>query len=361
MAEEKDLKDLETIEAEARAKAEAEAMTAKASADRQNLQETTDLMATQGQELAAINTYNKAQYDNLGQIVSDVQGKIDAAKQKDAVAQKRENAFRYISGLGDTLSSVANLVGTAHGASNQQQVYNSNMVAQKAEEARKARKIEMEDLNTRLDEMKARQREMQASGSLEEAKLKNQHNRELLSLQSQQRKAAEEQKRYDDNLARTAVREARQDFVADRAFNAQQDQIKQTQENWQKNYNMQYAKFQEEQKGNSYNLTFSDESFDIPKHKLNDANIERIWNSIDPELRKNLKGEAYTEFSTDEYGDQVRTTSHKAPTSTQKLAFIASMAESDPKVRDELRKLVDKKKEPIVGASGRDWSNRQNN
>ncbi len=206
-----------------------DAALARANADQMEQEQ---LATAQAAEQSALGTYNQAMYANQGQILNDIESEINKKKAIDETAQKRENAFRYISGLGDTLSSLANLVGIANGAANQQQTYNSNAVVQKAEEARKARKIELEDLSTRLDEMKARQREMQASGSLEEAKLKNQHNRELLSLQSQQRKAAEEQKRYDDNLARTAMREARQDFVADRAFNAQQEQIKQTQENW---------------------------------------------------------------------------------------------------------------------------------
>lgn len=363
MAEEKDLKDLEAIEAEARAKAEAEAMTAKASADRQNLQETTDLMAAQGQESAALNTYNKAQYDNLGQIVSDVQGKINAAKQKDAVAQKRENAFRYISGLGDTLSSVANLVGTAHGASNQQQVYNSNIVAQKAEEARKARKIEMEDLNTRLDEMKARQNELKASGSLAEAQLKAKQNREMLELLAQQRTKAEEAKRYADTQTHTAMREARADWTADRAFKAQQEQFKaqqaqnkQAQENWQKNYNMQYAKFQDEQKAKNYNFTLANESIDIPKDKLNEVNVERIFQMLPEEIKKNIKGEQYTEIvpNEDPMMEPTRKTSYKAPSLAQKLAAIGAYADSDEAIRNELKRLA-----PVKGKSGRDWSNRE--
>lgn len=139
------------------------------------------LAATQKAEAEAQAALNEAQYSNIGQIISDVEGKIATAKQKDDATLKRENAYRYITGLGDTLSSVANLIGVANKASNQQQTYNSNAIVQKAEEARKARKLELDDLSNRLDEMNARQRELKAAGSLAEAQLKAKHDRELIS------------------------------------------------------------------------------------------------------------------------------------------------------------------------------------
>lgn len=139
------------------------------------------LAATQKAEAEAQAALNEAQYSNIGQIISDVEGKIATAKQKDEATLKRENAYRYITGLGDTLSSVANLIGVANKASNQQQTYNSNAIVQKAEEARKARKLELDDLSNRLDEMNARQRELKAAGSLAEAQLKAKHDRELIT------------------------------------------------------------------------------------------------------------------------------------------------------------------------------------
>ena len=88
--------------------------------------------------------------------------------------------------------------------------------------------------------MQARQRELQASGNLEEAKLKVNQAKEMSALESNQRKAAEEANRYADTQSYRAMRDARADWDADRRFNAQQEQ-------WEKNYNMQYAKFKEEQ------------------------------------------------------------------------------------------------------------------
>ena len=86
----------------------------------------------------------------------------EAMKRKEALADldkkrsKKESAYRYITGVGDLVSGFANLVGTAHNASNQDQTYVAPELVKKAEAARKERKLEMDALNKRLDEMRAR-------------------------------------------------------------------------------------------------------------------------------------------------------------------------------------------------------------
>lgn len=188
------------------------------------------LVASQAAEASALSAYNQAQYKNQGEIISAAEAKWNEAKQKDETARRRENAFRYISGLGDTLSGVANLVGTAHGAANQQQTYNSHAVVQKAEAARKARKLEMDDLSKRLDEMKARQRDLQAAGSLKEAGLKVKQDKEMAALAASQRKAADEAKRYADTQSYRAMRDATEDWQRNRNFEEQQRQFDENQE-----------------------------------------------------------------------------------------------------------------------------------
>ena len=187
------------------------------------------LVASQAAEASALSAYNQALYKNQGEIISAAEAKWNEAKQKDETARRRENAFRYISGLGDTLSGVANLVGTAHGAANQQQTYNSHAVVQKAEAARKARKLEMNDLSKRLDEMKARQRDLQAAGSLKEAELKVKQDKEMAALAASQRKAADEAKRYADTQSYRAMRDATEDWQRNRNFEEQQRQFDENQ------------------------------------------------------------------------------------------------------------------------------------
>lgn len=169
---------------------------------------TAALAKTQEDERDAYDAYNNAMWQNLGQITSEIETKQNTAKEKDAVALKREKAMRYISGLGDTLSSIANLVGTAHGAANQNQTYHSNTVVQKAEEARKARKIEIDALSDRLNEMLARQRELKAAGNLKAAEVAARQAKEQAALQAQHAAANTESDRYYLNLGRLAEKDA---------------------------------------------------------------------------------------------------------------------------------------------------------
>lgn len=201
MAKKDELLELAQRQSEAVTDAELKAQETDAANEILNQVEQENLAASHAAETAALGAYNQAQYKNQGEIISAAEAKINEAKQKDETARRRENAFRYISGLGDTLSGVANLVGTAHGAANQQQKYNSHAVVQKAEAERKARKLEMDDLSKRLDEMKARQRDLQAAGSLKEAELKVRHDKEKAALAASQRKAADEAKYKERQMA----------------------------------------------------------------------------------------------------------------------------------------------------------------
>lgn len=197
-------------ELKAQAAAGVNALKTEADATRKASQEAAiaALNKTQADEKTAYSAYNKAMWDNLGQITSEIEAKQKESVAKDETALKREKAMRYISGLGDTLSSIANLVGTAHGASNQNQTYNSHAVVQKAEEARKARKIEIDALNERLNEMLARQRELKAAGSLKEAEVAARQAKEQAALQAQHAAANTESDRYYLNLGRLAEKDA---------------------------------------------------------------------------------------------------------------------------------------------------------
>lgn len=229
MAKKDELQELAQKQSEAVAEAERKAQKEAAASEVLNKAERDALVASQAAETAALGAYNQAQYKNQGEIISAAEAKWNEAKQKDETARRRENAFRYISGLGDTLSGVANLVGTAHGAANQQQTYNSHAVVQKAEAARKARKLEMDDLSKRLDEMKARQRDLKAAGSLKEAELKVKQDKETAALAASQRKAADEAKRYADTQSYRAMRDATEDWQRNRSFEEQQRQFDENQ------------------------------------------------------------------------------------------------------------------------------------
>ena len=137
-----------------------------------------EMEQTHADELAALQQVNEQRYKDVSDIVAEAEANLGTMKVQDEEAQKRSEAFRYIAGLGDTLSGLANVVGTSFGAQNQQQTYNGGYVAEKAEQSRKERKLEMDKISTRLDEMRAREKDLKTAGSLAEAELKAKQARE---------------------------------------------------------------------------------------------------------------------------------------------------------------------------------------
>lgn len=301
-----------------------------------NERETADAIARENltnaheAEATALATNNAAKYANVGQIISDIEGKISEAKMKDADAIKRENAYRYISGIGDTISGIANLVGTANGAANQNQAYNSHAVVQKAEEARKARKLEMDQLNTRLDEMRAHQREVSTAGSLAEAELRAKHSREKMQLDAQQRAAAEEAKRYADTQSYKAMRDARDDWHQDRVFKQNQDEAYALNRYRQQQLDQQEDKNSGQNKYEEFNLG-GGEFVKVPQSRMNDYNIVELFDMC-PESTKNTAGKP----KYDSYGTIV---GYFPPTQKEMLQAINRAAQNSPSIKQAIRDL----------------------
>lgn len=221
--------ELQKIQEQEKARVAAEAAAAKAQRTTLDNQEIADLTAAQTAQTQALKDNNETLYKNQGEIIKAAEDKWNAAKQKDETARRRENAFRYISGLGDTLSGVANLIGTAHGASNQNQKYNSHAVVQKAEEARKARKLDIESQSKRLDELSAQLQNLKAAGSLKEAELAAAQMKEMAALKKGQRTAGEAEDKYYSTRGDQAVQAATSQFNANRNFEEQQRQFDENQ------------------------------------------------------------------------------------------------------------------------------------
>lgn len=362
------------MEDEKKKQAEAEAAARKAARDAANAEELAALKSAQDTETAGLQDYNKAQYDNIGQIIGDIQSKIDVAKVKDETAQRRENAYRYISGLGDTLSSLANLVGVGQlGAANQKQTYNSNAVVQKAEDARKARKIEIDDLSKRLDELNARQRELKAAGSLKEVELRAKNAKDQIALQSKQNalareeeRIAREEKRKQEEIDYRKERDAKQDALTDRKLAIEQKQFAQSIALRTRELEATLA---DKAASKTYPMTIKGQKYEIPVRELNDAQVGNIFSKLPDEVQNAVKGEAYTEKIINDDGFEETQTKYKAPTLSQKIAAIAEYAEKtgDASIIAEVANLagvapaasevVTAPSSAYVGqSSGTDWS-----
>lgn len=291
------------------------------------------LSMAQERESIMMDNYNKAQYEDVSQIVSEAEAKLAEAKQKDEVAQKRSNAFRYIAGLGDTLSGIANVIGTAHGAANQQQTYNGNMVAEKAEQARKERKIELDQLSTRLDEMKARERELKAAGSLADAQLKAKQGREQLTLKQQQDAIARETKW---NLQQQAWKEeeaARAQANFDAELKEQKRQFNQAQKT-----KAQQAKTPEEE--HTFEL-MDGESVTLPKHKWSKTALSSVY-SVIPDEMKNKRAQMTKDIAGRdvEMKDSAGNTIYHTASEQEMLNDIIKAAKTDENVANALKKLA---------------------
>lgn len=136
----------------------------------------------------AVNKSYGAQESAMGSLINEA-AILRGEKQKlDEKALKREKAYRYIAGLGDAISGVANLVGTAHGAANQTQYYNAPEVIQKAEASRKERKLEMDKLKERLDELSAQKTALKSARELQAGELSGKKAAELATAELQRAK-----------------------------------------------------------------------------------------------------------------------------------------------------------------------------
>lgn len=124
-------------------------------------------------------------------LMGEVETKRKGLAQQDETKRKKEEAYRYVAGLGDTISGIANLVGTAHNAANQKQTYNAPELVQRAEALRKQRKLEMDDLNARLDELKRQKNAVESAKGLKQAEIKSAYANQRANVRLAEQKAKE--------------------------------------------------------------------------------------------------------------------------------------------------------------------------
>lgn len=280
-----------------------------------------EMEQAQADELSALQKANQQRYNDVSDIVADAEARLGSLKVKDEAEQKRSNAFRYIAGLGDTLSGLANVIGTSFGAQNQQQTYNGGYVAEKAEQKRKERKLEMDKISARIDEMRAREKDLKAAGSLAEAELKAKQTRETMELKKEQ-EALEREAKYKERML--AVDE------------------KNAETNYQRTLNQanKPAKPEKPDKGHEFDLV-GGERIEIPSYKWNDTALSAVYNVIPDELKtrrarreKNFAG-VYEDMK-DATGNII----YHTPTKQEMLNDIIAAAKVDEGVANALRAYI---------------------
>lgn len=281
-----------------------------------------DLAEDQMQERAAMTKAYDTQIENVNDFISEVNTKKQELNAQDQEYQKRENAYRYIAGIGDAISGIANLVGVAEGnAANQKQTYNAPAVIQKAEQSRKERKLEMDKLNERLDEMKARGKDLRAAKDLKTAELNAQQAKERRALETQQAAAEREnywkQKRHEIDAINAAANLARANAAETNAeTNAKKP-----------------AKTTKPGEEYSFNLVGGD-TISIPAHRWNEAALIAAYNKIPEEQRtRRVKKDRYGDDAKDDAGNPI----YEKVSRDEMLADVIKAAQTEQAVADALR------------------------
>ena len=180
------------------------------------------------QEEAIAGAYD-TQIGGYDTFLSEVGKKQEELGIKSEEQEKRANAYRYIAGIGDAISGVANLVGTAHGAANQEQYYNAPEIIQKAEASRAERKLEMEKLNERMDELRAQKSVLESTKGMKLGELEGKKASELLGLELQKGRdlAAAGQMGREESWRQKQFEESGRQFDETKAL--QREQMEQSQ------------------------------------------------------------------------------------------------------------------------------------
>jgi hypothetical protein len=261
----------------------------------------------------AVNKSYGAQETAMGSLINEA-AILRGEKQKlDEKALKREKAYRYIAGLGDAISGVANLVGTAHGAANQTQYYNAPEVVQKAETSRKERKLEMDKLKERLDELSAQKTALRSAKELKLGELSGKKASELATAELQRVKGM-------GDIYKTNADNKTKAFTAMVNASARTEAAK-------------TKKSSAAKPGEQYTFYDADgKPTTIPGHKWNKEAALKAYSLIPNERR--TKRQKY-----DRYGDPIKD-AYQNPSMTDILYDIAVESETNPELQAYLKALA---------------------
>lgn len=254
-----------------------------------------------------------AQETAMGSLINEA-AILRGEKQKlDEKALKREKAYRYIAGIGDAISGVANLVGTAHGAANQTQHYNAPEVIQRAEASRKERKLEMDKLKERLDELSAQKTALRSAKELKLGELSGKKAKELATAELQRIKGM-------GDIYKTNADNQTKAFTAMVNASARTEAAK-------------TKKASAAKPGEQYTFYDADgKPTTIPGHKWNKEAALKAYSLIPEEDR--TKRQKY-----DNYGDAIEG-AYEKPSMQDILYDIAVQSETNPELQKYLQALA---------------------
>ena len=174
---------------------------------------------------AAEQAITKAYDDNIKAtdlLISDWEGKKARATKQDETAQRKARNMQMIAGISDGLTSLANLIGVAHGGTNIEMGTGAlTPFQQKMEAARLERKADIKSIDDRLEQYKNQMLQMQLAkgGAVAQQKAKE--------AEMTERKAAELRGyAHNTNLAKMQIEAAAKGRQEGYAFEAEQNKKK---------------------------------------------------------------------------------------------------------------------------------------
>lgn len=264
----------------------------------------------------AVNKSYGAQESAMGSLINEA-AILRGEKQKlDEKALKREKAYRYIAGLGDAISGVANLVGTAHGAANQTQYYNAPEVIQKAEASRKERKLEMDKLKERLDELSAQKTALRSAKELKLGELAGSKAKELATAELQRAKGLGDIYTTNaTNVTKVLTTSMNNAAALERELSGQDDNLEQPK---------------------TRDFDFGDGTgVKIPSSKWTDVAMQEVYNLIPDDQRTKTP---LTSGGVAVYGPDGKAL-YKSPTKGEMLADIVKAAKTNGAVQAALKAI----------------------
>lgn len=310
------------------------------------LVETPDDMGEKAQVLASSESEKiiTQSYDDsisqLGRTITGLEERKKQAQQQDEVAQRRSRNMQMIAGISDGLASLANLIGVAHGGSNIDLGTGSlTPLQQKVEAARLERKADIKDINDRLEQYQKQLNDIKLQKGIAVAQQKS---RDLAEEKAERRH--KEDLDFRKERARVSDSQWQQTFDANKENAAADRSLRQTQITNDYNLRLKQLNQSAEQAGlkGSYPILIGDnEMLDIPKEKVNDSTIGRIFNQLPQEFQELAKGKPMYQYQDDGMGGSIKVfAGYEQPTLEQKIAAIGAAARTDADIQDELRKLA---------------------
>ena len=185
---------------------------------------------------------NKAYIADYDSLLDSLESRAAAYRRENEAYQKGARSRAIISGIGDSISSLANLIGVANWASNQKQQYQTPKIVDEAKRKRDEYMKKMDGIRSRMDRLKANESKAKLAMSMGLAEYDAKRRAEMEAASAAASRARQEQDRWE---AQERSKENR--FNAEMQFN--RDQAANKAEQDRQDRELQRERYKREEEG----------------------------------------------------------------------------------------------------------------